>query len=414
MGLFDTLKNTASSITEKAKEVSENAMAAHQEKKEKEAERKAELEAIAAAKKNEILNAIQSYENEGSFFRNTTADELVAFTKEFYEKIVLPASSVSNTKIQMLPNIDEKKLSKSKLKYEDFSEDEKVLFVLAAENKQELILTDQALYFSLSIPEDVKYFANGRIKIDEISVLSTECVDGTCIFKCDEYPLASFVADKTVMEDFTALNNYFKCIEKHDYKITDEEVDELIKEKIANNVLTEVKKYLVYDDEKIRYFAWGINSLTAKDYIVCTDKQIILVDREMAGMTANVRQFYYEDITSVNVLQNTKSGDWTVDLLANAITAATKTCDMVITVAGSSIKIDTLYKIEAERVASVYHEMKKAAKLEAAKPQVQVVQANTTEESPIEKLKKLSELKDLGIISEEEFNQKKVELMSQI
>ena len=129
-------------------------------------------------------------------------------------------------------------------------------------------------------------------------------------------------------------------------------------------------------------------------------------------MTENVRQFYYEDITSVNVLQNTKSGDWTVDLIANAITSATKTCDMVITVAGSNIRVSNLFKIEAERVAAVYHEMKKQSKLAASKPQV--VQAQPVTESPIDKLQKLAQLKDAGIISEEEFNQKKAELMSQI
>ena len=414
MGLFDTIKNTAGSITEKAKEVSGNAMASLQEKKEQDAARKAELEALAEAKKNEIVNAIMAYENDGSFFKNTNTDELVAFTKEFYEKIVLPASSVANTRIHMIPHIDEKKLNKSKTKYSEWGQDEKVLLVLTAENKQELILTDKAFYFSLTIPEDAKYFANGRIGIEHISMFSAKCADGKCIFKCDEYTLSSFTADKIAVEDFASLNKYFKCIAAHDYVITDDEVDSLIREKIANNVLTEVKKYLVYDDEKIRYFAWGINSLTAKDYVVCTDKQIILVDREMVGMTANVRQFYYEDITSVNVLQNTKSGDWTVDLIANAITAATKTCDMVITVAGSTITVQTLLKIEAERVAAVYHEMKKATKLSAANPQVQVVQAKAAEESPIEKIKKLAELKEAGILSEEEFNQKKAELMSQI
>lgn len=413
MGFLDKIKDSAGTITEKAKEVSGNALASIQEKKEQNSARKAELEAIALKKRDEIISAIMAYENDGSFFKNTNANELIEFTKNFYDKIVLPASSVANTRIQMMPYIDEKKLSKSKAKYETFGADEDTLLVITAANKQEIILTDCALYFSLAIDEDPKYFANGRIGIENISLLSTEYADGKCSFKCDEYVLASFIADKITIEDFAALDNYFKCIATHDFTITDDEVDVLIRQKIAGNVLKEVEKYLIYDDEQIRYFAWGINSLTAKDYIVCTNKQIILVDREMAGMTANVRQFYYEDITSVNVLQNTNTGDWTVNLIANAITAATKTCDMVITVAGSSIKIQTLYKIEAERVATVYHEMKKTLKLAASAPNVR--EATTkTEDSPIEKLKKLSELKEAGIISEEEFNAKKAELMAQI
>lgn len=411
MGLFDKLKNTASSLSDKAKEVSGNAIAAYQEKKEQDAARKAEMEQLANAKKQEIIDTIRAYENDGSFFKNVTGTELTSFTKKFFEKIVLPASSVNNTRIQMMPYIDEKKLAKSKALYAEWDNSETVLLVIAAENKQEIIMTDQALYFSIAIPEDVKFHARGRIEMEQISMFQVEFLDGKCLFKCDEYVLASFKADKVAIEDFTALNNYFKCISEHDFDITDDEVDRLIREKIASNVLAEVKKYLVYDDEKIHYFAWGINSLTAKDYIVCTDKQVILVDREMAGMTANIRQLYYEDITSVNVLQNTKSGDWTVDLISNALTAATKTCDMTITVAGSSIKVSTLYKIEAERVAAVYHEMKKSIKLENAKP---IVHETKVEESAIDKIKKLAELKDAGLISEEEFNQKKTELLSKI
>lgn len=412
MGLFDKIKDTANTITDKAKEVTGNAMASYNEKKEQEKARKAEMAALAEAKKQEIISAIMAYENDGSFYKNTSKDELVAFSKNFFDKIVLPASSVSNTKIKMIPYIDDKLIGKIKAKYEGIEADETIILVLSAEDKQEIVLTDRALCFSLAIPEDAKFFATGRVGIENISMLSTGYVDGKCVFKCDEYELASFTADKVTLEDFASLNNYFKCIAEHDFNITDEEVDQLIRQKIGDKVLAEVKKYMVYDDESFVYFAWGINSLTAKDYIVCTNKQIILVDREVAGMTENVRQFYYEDITSVNVLQNTKSGDWTVDLIANAITSATKTCDMVITVAGSNIRVSNLFKIEAERVAAVYHEMKKQSKLAASKPQV--VQAQPVTESPIDKLQKLAQLKDAGIISEEEFNQKKVELMSQI
>ena len=54
-------------------------------------------------------------------------------------------------------------------------------------------------------------------------MLSTGYVDGKCVFKCDEYELASFTADKVTLEDFASLNNYFKCIAEHDFDITDEE-----------------------------------------------------------------------------------------------------------------------------------------------------------------------------------------------
>ena len=39
---------------------------------------------------------------------------------------------------------------------------------------------------------------------------------------------------------------------------------------------------------------------------------------------------------------------------------------------------------------------------------------NSEKESPMDKLKKLKELFDMGVISEDEFNQKKSKLMDQI
>ena len=275
-----------------------------------------------------------------------------------------------------------------------------------------IVITDAALYYIYPLEEDNKFDVSGRIPLSEVDVLSTRFNENEYQFLCDEYVLMSFAVSKVVMEDFTTLNDYFDRIKNHHFEITPDEVHELIVKKIGSEIYSHVKKYMIYDDEQFVYWAWGLNSLTAKDYIVCTNKQIIVVDREMGGMTENVKQLYYEDITSANIIQNSNSGDLMVDLVSDAITASTKTCDFQLSVAGSQLKINTLYKAEAERITAIYHEMKKEHKKAMSQPQV-VVQKESSE-TPIEKLKKLSELKDAGIISEDEFNAKKEELMSQI
>ena len=136
------------------------------------------------------------------------------------------------------------------------------------------------------------------------------------------------------------------------------------------------------------------------------------MDREAFGATSNIKQFYYEDITSASTEQNSDSTTLTGYIIDSAITAATKTCDLYFSVAGAKTKIKTLYKSEAERIVAIYHQYRKAAKT-AAQPSVIVQQATLTE-SPLEQLKKLSELKELGIISEEEFNQKKADLLAKL
>lgn len=411
MSFFDKLKENANAAVEKAKNAAATAKANYEQKKAEEEQHRKDMEELANSKTDAILSAIKAYQNDGSFFKNTNKEELLAFTKEFYDKILMPANSVSKSKIQMYPYIDDKQIGKFNLVWSGFGADETAIVYLKAEKKQEIVITDKNLYFSTALDEDPKFFSKGSISCDEISRFSVAKNENVFEFKCDEFVLASFVADKTVTEDFITLENYFEAIVNHDFVITDEEVDQLIREKIGEKVYAEVKKYMVYDDELLVYFAWGLDSLSAKDYIVCTNKQIIRMDREMLGATANVKQFYYEDIVSASTEQNATSNDLTVALLETAITAATKTCTLVITTAGAGLRIDTLYKSEAERIVAVYHHYRKEAKKATAQPQV-VVQQQAAD--PLEQLEKLSKMKEMGIITEEEFNEKKASLLSKL
>lgn len=411
MGLFDKLKETAAGVAEKAKNAADTAKANYEQKKAAEAQHLKEMEELATAKSNEIISAILEFKNDGSFFKSTTKEELLAFTKEFYDKILMPANSVSASKIKMYPYIDAKQLTKFTATWSTYNSSETALIYLKAEGKQEIVITDSTLYFSLTLDEDPKFFAKGAVSCDEISRFSVIKNDTVFEFKCDDYVLGKFNANKTTTEDFITLDNYFTAIVNHDFTITDEEVDKLIQQKIGSTIYNEVKKYMVYDDELLVYFAWGTDSLSAKDYIVCTNKQIIRMDREMLGATSNVKQFYYEDIVSASTEQNAQSNDLAVALLETAITAATQTCDLVITTAGSTLRINTLYKVEAERIVAVYHHYRKEAKKAASQPQVVVQQQQS---DPLEQLEKLSKMKEMGIISDEEFNAKKADLLSKL
>lgn len=164
---------------------------------------------------------------------------------------------------------------------------------------------------------------------------------------------------------------------------------------------------MIYDDECAIYFAWGLDTITAKDYVVCTTKQIIIMDREILGATSNVKQFYYEDITSMTTLQN---GNGLLDI---AFSAMFKQCDLEINVAGAREKINTLNKIEAQRVIAIYHEYRKMIKHNNNQPKI-IVQQEEKEEDVFEKLEKLAKLKEIGILTEEEFNTKKMELLQKI
>ena len=211
-------------------------------------------------------------------------------------------------------------------------------------------------------------------------------------------------------EDFITMNKYFTDIKAQDFEIKDEEIDKIIQEKIGSKIYKQVKKYMVYDDELAIYFAWGLDSLAAKDYIVCTTKQIIIMDREAFGGTMNVKQLYYEDITSAQTIQNTGDSSLTGMLLDAAFASLFQQCDLEITVAGSKTRINTLCKVEAERVISIYHEYRKKAKAANSQPQV-IVQQNQPD--VLEQIEKLAKLKEMGVLSAEEFAKKKAELLLQ-
>lgn len=411
MGFKDLLKNAKESAANAVSGVKESM----DQKKAEKAAYEAEMTQKAADKAQEIINTILEYKNEGTIFRDIPENEITAFTKEFYDKLLMPANSVAQSKIAMFPYIDDKELEKVRKTLTNFDGSEAPIILIRAENKQYILITYNTLYFALRLEEDNKFYVLGQVPTSEVNDLTFELSDETGSVICDGYTIAQFKNEKTVKEDFLTLSNYFELIRKHDFDITPEEVDALIKEKIGAKIVSELKKYMVYDDELFVYFAWGLDSLTAKDYIVCTNKQIIVLDREVFGATSNIKQFYYEDITSASTEQNSNSSSITGALLDAAITAATKTCDLYFSVAGARNKIKTLYKSEAERIVAVYHQFRKEAKTAAAQPQVIVQQAAAPAgDDPLEQLKKLASLKDMGVISEEEFNQKKADLLAKL
>lgn len=410
MGFKNLLKN--------AKDAASNAvsgvMEAVEQKKAEKAAYEAEMSQKAKDKAQEIIKTILEYKNENTLFGRIPKDEVMSFTKEFYDKLLMPASSVALTKIAMFPYVDDKEVEKTRKTLTNYDGSESPIIVLRAENKQYILITYDTLYFALRLEEDNKFYVLGQIPTTEISDLTFEITDEFAKVVCDGYTIAQFKTDKTIKEDFLSLTNYFECIKKHDFEITNEEVDVLVKEKIGSKIVSELKKYMVYDDELFVYFAWGLDSLAAKDYIVCTNKQIIVMDREAFGATSNIKQFYYEDITSASTEQNSNSTSISGALLDAALTAATKTCDLYFSVAGTRTKIKTLYKSEAERIVAVYHQYRKEAKTANAQPQVVVQQSAQSSDDPLEQLKKLASLKEMGIINEEEFNQKKADLLAKL
>lgn len=422
MAFFDKLKDVkdkamdvAENATKKVKDVYDQKMEEQNEKRALQKEYEEEMAKKVAIKSDELVKSILHYgdDSNGGFYSSVSESDILGFTKEFFDKILLPANSVSKSSISMYPYISEKDIKSIKKSFANYDDAETPVVHLRDSLKQEFMLTTRNFYFKVVHPDDVKYFAVGMVPCKHINLFNIDKVDGSYVFKCDTFSVAELKSTEGSLQDFITLNNYFKCIREKDFDITNQEIDQIIQEKIGDKIYQQVKKYMTYDDELAIYFAWGLDSLSAKDYIVCTTKQIIIMDREAFGAMANVKQFYYEDITSVATLQESNSTSLTGFLIDAAFAAAFKQCDLEINVAGARQKINTLNKVEAERVIAIYHEYRKAMKEANSQPQV-VVQQAAAQPDVLEQLEKLAKLKEAGILTEEEFTSKKADLLMKL
>lgn len=419
MGFMDSLKNAAGKAAEKASQIkdqaAEMAAKAKEEAEKKKAEQeahKAEMTAKAQALADGIVTAIhENAAGKPGIFEGYSDKELTDFTRAFAEKMFLPASSTVITRVLIYPYISAKQIKNMHNTFEFDDTVDAPLLYIKTDNGQELMLSKNRLMFKLVLPEDKKFSAVGSINAKAAGGFEfVETADGYS-FRCDDAELISFKLDKKYKQDFIALNEYFSRLRDHRLEMTAEEIHQFIISKIGD-VYNMFTKYFADEDEKIQFFAWGCNGLSAKDYIICTDQQVIILDRDMGGLTANATQLYYDDITSAQVIQNSNTGSLTADLINTALTAWLDVADLDLSAAGATIHIANLYKNEAERIVAIYHQMRKQLKNKSAQPAPAPAAAPAND--PMEQLKKLNALKEAGILSDEEFAAKKAELLAKI
>lgn len=406
MGFNDFLKKAK----ETAESAANSAKAKYDEKKQEHDAQKAERERVAMEMKEKtdeqtsiIVNALIA--NAGDTF-SMDKKQLVDFTADYYDKLYLPAHSVSSSKLVFYP-LDKKILKVAQKEFADYVDiNETPLFTITGKNHQAVLMTVNNLYFKKCMPDSTDYYCIGKISTDMIASLEYVKSGDSYIFSCNGVELMN--TNSGFELDINAFSEYTQRIGRKDFIITDEQIDSLIKIKIGENIIKIVREY-VPEDELLLYFAWGGDSLSAKDFIVCSDKQMVALNREAFGLTKNVRQFYYDDVTSMATLQQTNG------LLDLALTAALSLCDLEIAVAGAKERISTLFTYEAEKVVRVYRNIRKNIKESAKQPQVIVQQTPASaQDDPLAQLEKLNKLKESGIITEDEFNAKKAELLAKI
>ena len=284
MAFLDKMKDVAG----KAKSTMESAAQVTKEKyeqvKQETAEKKAQKEAYIAEMEEKATEYGQSLckmvkdsgsETPESFMGQIAENELLTFTKDFYEKMVLPGSKASVSCIIMHPYIDEKKIKTIQKKLPLYDGTETPLLYMNEADGQQFLLTRNNFYFKVCLAEDKKFYAQGTIECQYIDGIKIEQGESECVLKVNNVTFATIKIRDAYKQDFITLNEYFKNIVEHDFEILPEEIDRLIHEKIGDKIYQHIKKYMTYEDELVMYYAGGLDSLAAMDCIACTTNQII-------------------------------------------------------------------------------------------------------------------------------------------
>ncbi len=142
MSFLDKLKNATNSAKETVKAAAETAKANIEQKKAEQEAYNAKMTAKAEQAAQNMVAAIEGGSAESGIFSAVSQEELLAFAKDFYDKILMPANSVSRSCITMHPYIVDKTLNKFKSSVGIFHESEQpILHIVVEKTRRSLSQT---------------------------------------------------------------------------------------------------------------------------------------------------------------------------------------------------------------------------------------------------------------------------------
>jgi len=333
---------------------------------------------------------------------NISKEKLIVFTSEFYNTIGISGSQWSAKSVHYGDFIPNKKLKNAQKNYANYDiNDEKPLILIddtvMRSSKRGLLITNENVWFYIYKERRKSELAKGKIPLQDLESVRfiNNKMTSDIIINGQQFGNLSQVNKNEV----DALNQYFEKICTNELNISESEIKSSIELKIDPKILSKIKEYLI-EGERIIYVAWGLDSLTARDFAVCTTNRILIINRELFGLSENIRDFEYDIITSIGV---SKEGTGFLDTVLNQ-------CKLEIHAAGSIFSIDTLSREEAETIIKISRNQKN----EKSKISQNAVVKSSPQIDIVDEIKKLKGLFDIGAISESEFSGAKAKLLEKI
>ena len=269
---------------------------------------------------------------------------IIEFAEKYFTKMCSTGTQWSFSAMFYRNHIPNEKLVNARKTYADLSSDEESVLLLLDDTvfgsaKKGFVMTESNIYYSMDDTYGGKT-VKGVLSLDSLEAIAFEkrkmSVD--IIINGERFANITQLGDN----ERQILGEFFRKLFTNDLEITKESIRESVESKIDPKILQRIREYMI-DEEEILYVAWGVDSITARDFIVCTTNRIIIIDREFFGLGENIRDFEYDVITSIGVQ---KEGTGILDSLL-------KQCKLEVHAAGSVFSIDTLQRSEAEQVIRI-------------------------------------------------------------
>jgi hypothetical protein len=176
------------------------------------------------------------------------------------------------------------------------------------------------------------------------------------------------------------------------------------KEASREEEIKKIAKYLKPDEDVLMVVTQSRlvpgGSTVTPNTIFITNKKLILRNPMLLGLRENVLAIPYEEIMAVNMEKGLFS------------------CEVIISAPGLTSDLEKFTKASGKRAPAIAAISKEAAieVVRLIEERIAIARGKPLSEasSPYEELKKLKELRDLGIISEIEYEEKRNDLLSRI
>ena len=150
--------------------------------------------------------------------------------------------------------------------------------------------------------------------------------------------------------------------------------------------------------------------LAGGNTVFATDRRLIIRNPSMLGARQNIEDFEYDNITGIKLEKGVFSSTLVITVPGMGTAARNSTMSGLLPWGRSEDgSIDGIPKDKAENILKIVRNQIVKAKKESQKP-VQVVQQTST----ADELAKLAKLKEQGILSDEEFDKMKKDLISKM